>query len=89
MSTPERHVFRIIDETHTGKPSFWRQLVIILLFPGVFFGPGILVDSNAMQWAGFVVFMILIALCAAAWFQDFLTPAEARRAIDKIEKGAA
>lgn len=90
MSDPQRHTFRIIDNTTSRRePSLWRQTVLVVLMSGIFFGPGILADSAAMQWAGFVLFIIMVLICALAWTDEYLTPKQAREKIDAIEKGAA
>ncbi|MEQ8292510.1 MAG: hypothetical protein RIA08_09910 [Roseovarius sp.] len=85
----EMHTIRIIDNTHKGKPSIWRQTGQVLLLSGILFGPGILADSTAMQWAGFALFLVLALFCLDAWNDSFLTPDKARQKIDEIEKAAA
>ena len=52
----------IVDET--GRPKLVNRLLFLILHPAVFFGPGLLVDSRPMQWAGFCMFWFcLIGVC--------------------------
>jgi hypothetical protein len=40
----------------------------------------------AMQWAGFVLFLIFIIMSISRWLEAFKTPEEARKKIDEIER---
>lgn len=77
----------IIDARQSRRPSMWRGVAITLAMPTVFFGPGILTGSGAMQWAGFVLFMCLAGLTAIVIAENRkrLTISEARQKLDELE----
>ncbi|MBC7155749.1 MAG: hypothetical protein H5U19_14320 [Rhodobacteraceae bacterium] len=68
------------------NPKFrpWRMLMTVSAQIGVI-GVGVLVDSAAMQWAGFVVLSLMLAELAIGADPRGLSIGEARREIDRIE----
>ncbi len=76
---------RIIDARQPKKPRLWWNLLVWVTVPGGLFWPGILAGSAAMQWAGFILFLLFTVICIARWLDEFKTPEEARKLIDKIE----
>jgi len=63
-------------------------LLFWVLVPGAVFWPGLLSGSPAMQWAGFVLFLLFTVICIGRWTDEFKTPEEARKRIDEIEADA-
>lgn len=78
---------RLVDERQSRRRSFKRALIGIIGIPAILFGPGLIADSAAMQWAGFVMFITLIAIAATIWDDERMTIKEARRKLDKMEAG--
>lgn len=76
---------RIIDATNRW-PMF-RSIVINASIVASLFGPGLLFGSAAMQWAGFVFWVVLVVLSAVALSQQFraMTLEGARAKLDEIE----
>jgi uncharacterized membrane protein len=78
----------IVDDSHKQAPvglSLLRWAGFVLAV----FGPGILADSAAMQWAGFAI-MILFGFGAVAKYAGKkMTVSEARVLLDKIEANQA
>jgi|AACY02.2.fsa_nt_gi hypothetical protein len=65
----------------------WRQIWGLCLQVGVI-GIGVVLDSVAMQWAGFIV-LLLVALLASLRMMlahEELTIEEARRVLDQLER---
>ena len=62
--------------------------VLLFVMPITLIGVGIVADSPAMQWAGFVVTMLSIAAFSTLLGKKNhgLTIAQARRRLDEIEK---
>lgn len=81
------HVIRIIDDGQSRRPSIIRRVVPIASFCAFLFGPALLFDSAAMQWAGFVItFVCGVAMIFAS--ADGVTVAEAREKLDRVEREA-
>ncbi len=76
---------RIVDQ----RPGFTAQLAktvaAIATMVGVFWGPGLLLDSAAMQWAGFIAFWGLVAFAVSRWNDLSMTIQEARAKLDELE----
>lgn len=60
------------------------MLVHPFLF-AVLFGPGLLADSPAMQWAGFFLLIVYLFLTFLVFVADTLTIEEARAKLDELE----
>lgn len=83
------HHFRIIN-AQTKDPYLVRLAKVVFSIAticAVFFGPGVLLDSAALQWTAAVVFWILVILALVAFHSSDLTIDEARAKLDEIEKG--
>ncbi len=87
----ETFKIRIIDSRQKTKGVVkWIQTSgALALLSGILFGPGILVDSAAMQWAGFCLFLLLCTFAANAWNDMPMTIDEARKKLDELEKRSA
>ncbi|MDD7908530.1 hypothetical protein PUV47_01265 [Pseudovibrio exalbescens] len=80
----------IIDDAQSRKPSLFRQFAVIAFFVAILFGPGLLANSAAMQWAGFIVCLILVSAAMKIRAGDRMTLHEARRKLEELEaKGRA
>ena len=88
----EKHLFRITYQDK--RPSFARFLFMwgaTCAVPAiVLFAPGVIVNSPAMQWAGFIV--VLFCMCcflgALIWLlsSDWMTIEEAKQKLVEIEQ---
>lgn len=69
------------------RTSPWARTFRAILVPTVLIGMGVLLDSSAMQWMGFVV-TILTALGIALGKMriEGMTIEEARKRLDEIER---
>jgi uncharacterized membrane protein len=79
----DKKTIRIIDHRKNMVAKRVAGLVYAALIASVLFGPGLLVGSAAMQWAGFVILMVLICGVIAAADHDRMTVDEA---INKLQK---
>lgn len=77
---------RIIDARQSRGPRAWRRYMNAAATAGILFGPGVLIDSAAMQWAGFVILMVLLGLVFAGHYESSLTLEEARKKLDDLER---
>lgn len=78
---------RIHVYVHGKKPApFWLSLLRLLGFSSVLFGPGILLESAAMQWAGFVVLLVVsFLLLITTAGNEAMTIQQARKKLDDLE----
>lgn len=76
----------IVDARQSKKPSIplviWRAVATA----AILFGPGLLANSAAMQWAGFVVLLCFLLLVLIGYNNERLTISEARKRLDKLEQ---
>ncbi len=75
-----------ITIVRSAPPSIWRTCAALLSIIAVI-GVGALLDSSAMQWAGFIVWgLMMIGIAKRLTGKDVaLTIPEARRRLDEIE----
>lgn len=85
MAEKTSHTIRIVDARQSKQPNIFRMLVAWIVLPGALFWPGLVAGSAAMQWAGFVFFLILTVVFVGRFVDEFKTPDEARKLIDEIE----
>lgn len=81
----------IVDARQAKRPHLAVRMFHAAFLVAILFGPGLAADSAAMQWAGFVLLILLLAGMAAAQASKRsprLTIAEARAHLDKLEKEA-
>lgn len=76
---------RIVDARQSKEPTRAKAFIMTALFFAALFGPGVLADSAAMQWAGFVVLLVMIFLMMVAWNAKKMTIEEAREELNKLE----
>lgn len=76
---------RIVDSRQSKRPSWFSAFAVCILIPGALFWPGVLTGSAAMQWAGFIAFILITFAMLGKWTDEFLTCDEARNRIDEIE----
>ena len=76
----------IVDRSWKVRP-LWKRVLSWVLLVSIVFGPGLLADSAAMRWAGFVLMLFILGCIAVAEAQrpDTVTIAEARAVLDAIE----
>lgn len=79
------HTIRIVDARQSKGPNVLHPIAFIILGPGALMWPGVALNSSAMQWAGFILFLIFIFMLITRWLDEFCTPEEARKKIDEIE----
>lgn len=48
--------------------------------------PGAILDNTAMQWAGFVLFLVFLFAFVSRWLDEFVTIEEAQKKIDVLKK---
>lgn len=72
--------------TINTKPMFrpWRVVLSFAAQTGVI-GVGVMADSEAMQWAGFIALVLMVWGMAMLGKPGGMTIAEARKRIDEIE----
>ncbi|AZV77879.1 hypothetical protein EBB79_08210 [Parasedimentitalea marina] len=75
---------KVIDHRHKHVPM-WLVILQWLILVAILFGPGVLVDSTAMQWAGFIVFLAGAFLCLLGSTNEKLTIEQARTRLDELE----
>lgn len=65
------------------------SLLFNLISPLVLIGIGVFADSAAMQWAGFVVWTLVIVgvVTSASKKNNALTIEQARKRLDELERG--
>ncbi|AHD09984.1 hypothetical protein PhaeoP75_02278 [Phaeobacter gallaeciensis] len=76
--------FRIIDSRHKHVP-LWLGVLRWSIFASIVFAPGLLVESDAMQWAGFVVILGGVQIAVLGSTSEELTIEQARLRLDEIE----
>lgn len=81
----EEKIAIIIRDARGSAGAKVKGIFAAVGIAAVFFGPGILADSAAMQWAGFVLLIALIGVVIMAWDHPRLTIAEARKKLDELE----
>ncbi len=74
----------IIDYRQSKKPPAFKSLAMVCVVAAMFFGPGLLAGSAAMQWAGFAVLVILGLITLAGLDRERLTIEEARARLDAL-----
>lgn len=76
----------IVDRSWKVRP-LWRRVLSWVLLVSIVFGPGLLADSAAMQWAGFVLMLFVMGCIAVdeARKSETMTIAEARSVLDELE----
>lgn len=76
---------KIWIKDNRDMPPFWQRIAQVCIATAILFGPGILADSAAMQWAGFLLF--LAALAMALFGKDFeaMTISKAKERLAEIE----
>lgn len=79
------HTIRIVDARQSKRPNVIYPIAFIVLGPGALMWPGAVLDSSAMQWAGYILFLVFILMFTSRWLDEFCTPDEARKKIDEIE----
>lgn len=68
-----------------GKPPFWLALLRVSCFAAVMFGPGLVAGSAAMQWAGFVVLIVLLGLVLTFGHKrEWLTLEQAKQKLSEM-----
>lgn len=76
---------RIVDLRQSrGKGTIWSLCVTATLFLTLFV-PGLLADSAAMQWAGFLVLLVSLFLMMLGFNAKKMTIDQARAELDKLE----
>lgn len=80
------HTIRIVDARQSKRPTIIYPILFLICGPGALMWPGALMDNAAMQWAGFILFLVFLAMFIGRWLDEFVTPDEARKKIDEIEK---
>ena len=80
----ERITIRIVDARQSKQPNIFRMLAAWIILPGMLFWPGLLVDSAPMQWAGFVLFVLMTLVFLGRYGDEFKTAEEARDIIERI-----
>ena len=78
---------RILITDNRGSPT-WRYIRQILSTGVTFsllFGPGVYAGSNAMQWAGFIILMVMVVALIAASNNNYLPIEDAQKKIDEIK----
>ncbi|RWR28836.1 hypothetical protein D2T31_12040 [Sinirhodobacter populi] len=78
---------KITSGDRTEKPPFWKGVRNGLVFFGMLFGPGIIADSPAMQWAGFSILVMIFALALIHEATSWMTVEEAEKKIAEIKAG--
>lgn len=68
-----------------GKPPVWLAVFRVLCIASALFGPGLLIGSAAMQWAGFVVLIVFLMLALNSLSnKEWLTLDQAKRKLDEM-----
>lgn len=76
---------KIVADSNQKRQPLWRPLCRSLAFTMTLFGPGLIFDSAAMQWAGFVVLLALAGMTVVQAETEWLTIDQARRRLDGLE----
>lgn len=78
---------RIHVYVHGKKPPpFWHSMLRLVGLASVLFGPGILLESTAMQWAGFIVLLVVsFLLLVTVASSEAMTIQQARKKLDDLE----
>lgn len=84
--TPEPVRITIVQKD-PNLSTGWKQMRNNLILSACVFGPGLLADSAAMQWAGFVLYAALsfAVLVYAIHNHKLMTLTEAQAKLDKIK----
>lgn len=84
MADSNKISIRVVDETN--RQPVVRSIVINTSSVAALFGPGLLFDSAAMQWAGFISWLICLGLLLVAQGHRLraMTLEEAQTTLDEI-----
>lgn len=74
-----------ISDDRKQRP-LWQRFLTGGAFVAVIFGPGLLADSAAMQWAGFVFLIAMLLLLPFSADYKSMTISEARKRLDELEE---
>ncbi|MEX0303352.1 MAG: hypothetical protein AB3N24_13115 [Leisingera sp.] len=83
LPSPEPVFLHIVDHR---SPALWRNRIYSALVPIVLIGIGALLESAAMQWAGFLLTCFLALAVAFRANKDRLTIDQARDRLNEIER---
>lgn len=86
METKQYITVRIVDRRKQKITSVLYSAACFLLVLFVLFGAGIIFDSAPIQWAGFIIFLLFVALFVSLLNSSFLTIEEARKRLDELEQ---
>lgn len=73
-----------IESPDRKRQPFWLSVVKSAVFAAVLFGPGLVADSAAMQWAGFAVMLTYCFVALVAASAEGMTIDEARKKLDEM-----
>ncbi|WP_282029245.1 DUF2069 domain-containing protein [Paracoccus marcusii] len=78
------HVRIKIVKADDKKLPFWLGFLRASLLPLVLFLPGLIADSAAMQWAGFVALIFCFFAASIVSAEEWLTVNQARKRLDDL-----
>ena len=80
------HQIVIVDQRQSRTGGELVKLVRAVALFAVLFVPGILADSAAMQWAGFVILLTFCLMALASYASPKMTIPEARQKLRDLER---
>jgi hypothetical protein len=85
--TDKTRAFILVDSTGSRLERIVTRIATNTVCAAVVFVPGLLADSAAMQWAGFVFYAAMALGTLVVFVSDHKTADEIRAELDKIEAG--
>lgn len=80
------HVIRIVDVRQNAVVRAAKGMTFMAVILAVCMGPGLLFDSDAMQWAGFVLVQVFAVMMLSQVGRNDMTIEEAQTYLAKLKE---